>query len=354
MCLNLQPPARRPSLQLFLTQPPPGTAHGSPADHPPTDSTPRPAAPRCRHRCPRPPRPACRDVPTSSCAAAGRPFPSWKSLAPRGSPLPPHVFPTRASLQNASRLRDQLRPGHRGEHLHHHHNKHNNTPPNSAPLAPVLIQAPSSTSKTVSTWPRTRMRPTPRRRFPTPSRASRPRSAPRAHMAGPLLPPSRSRPCTLASTRRCCTTPSTATLALSTSATCTASPCSYMRSSATLPTRTVPSSSGATPTRGVRLLQTYRFRAAVNMPRPRKRCLYSGMLHGAHPVMAASPGPGAHRPDGPPLHALPRRRLQPGRLCAQHPGRHLRCVEGKGRRPMRTQGLQPRGVCPPPGFPSHC
>ena len=173
--------------------------------------------------------------------------------------LPSQVTPPHPKRSNRShdfvdshrphpaRQRHQLRPGHRGEH------RASSPPPPRAPLSPF------STSRTVSTSPRTRTRPTPTRPFPTPNRATRPRSAPRVTPPRPRPPtrPRPSRPSTLASTRRCSTMPSTATLARCTSATSTASPSSCTRSWATQPTRNAPSSSGAAPTRGVSACPAY-------------------------------------------------------------------------------------------------
>ncbi|KAH8626370.1 hypothetical protein IG631_18388 [Alternaria alternata] len=106
--------------------------------------------------------------------------------------------------------------------------------------------------------------------------------------------------------------PSMVTSAHCTLVTSTASLFSCMKFWATQPTRTALSSSGAAPTLGVRALNLLRSIAQINMPRSRKRCLHSRMLHGAHPVMATSSCSGAHCSDGSALHALPRCRLQPG------------------------------------------
>lgn len=201
------------------------------------------------------------------------------------------------------------------------------------------MQPQSSTSKTGSIWPRTRTRLMRRRHSRTPSRANRHRSARRVPKAPRRPTRQRMLPSTSASTRRSCTTPSTATLARCTSATCTDSPSSCTKYWGTPRMKTALLSSGATPTRGVRTLPHCRLRAAINMPRSRQCCLHPRMLHGAHPVVAASPCTRPHCPDGPAVHALPRRRLQPGRLRPEHPGCHLRCMEGQGRGPLRPQGF---------------
>ena len=201
------------------------------------------------------------------------------------------------------------------------------------------MQTQSSTYKTDSIWHPTRTRLMRPRHSPTPSRANRPRSGRRALKAPRLPTRQRILPSTSASTRRCCTTPSTATLARCTLVTCTDSLSSCTKYSVTPRMKTALLFSGATPTRGVRTLRLCSLRAAVNMPRSRQRCLHPRMLHGAHPVMATSPCARTHCSNGPAVHALPRRRLQPGRLRSEHPGCHLRCMEGQGRGPLRAQGL---------------
>jgi hypothetical protein len=45
-------------------------------------------------------------------------------------------------------------------------------------------------------------------------------------------------------------------------------------------------------------------------PRSRKRCMHSCLLHDLDPELAAASSPGPHRPDGSPMHAIPRCRLQ--------------------------------------------
>lgn len=102
----------------------------------------------------------------------------------------------------------------------------------------MLRRRSFSISKIDSILPRTRTRRTRTRHSLTPSSTRRPRSAHRAHKQGPLLlVPSRIRPCTSASTRLCCTMPSTAISVRSTLVTFTALPSSCTRSSATLQTR---------------------------------------------------------------------------------------------------------------------
>jgi hypothetical protein len=150
-------------------------------------------------------------------------------------------------------------------------------------------------------------------RFRTRSKASRLPSGLQERKLVPLLQgPRRILRSTSASTRPCCTTPSTATSAHCILATSTDSLFSCMRSWATPRMRTGQWSSGAMPIQGVRLLQHRRITVNIDMHRSRKRCLHSGMLHGAHSVMATSSCFGTHRADGPTLHAFPRCWIQPG------------------------------------------
>jgi hypothetical protein len=110
--------------------------------------------------------------------------------------------------------------------------------------------------------------------------------------------------CTSASTRPCYTMRSMAILAHSTSATSTDLLCSCTRFSEILPTRTAQLFSGATLTRGVSSSANTSMRS-TNNNRSRQCRMYLGLLHGAHPVMAAASCSSTHCANGPSLHAFP-------------------------------------------------
>ena len=238
ICLNLQPSAGHTSLQLLFPKSAAGDADGIHAHSSrPTASPQLPcaAAIRCLHPKSQvtPPHP----VPPRHHRSCRSTFPPPRHAFRESHllPLPPpllHVFTARASSQDAPRIHDQLRPGHRGEH----HNKCQN---NARPRAPLLMHARISTSKTGSISHPTHMRLMPRRPSRTPSRPSRRPSGRRGRMQAPLLQPTRrTPPSTSASTRRCSTMPSMATLAHFTLATSTGSPCSCTRCWETPQTRT--------------------------------------------------------------------------------------------------------------------
>ena len=76
-----------------------------------------------------------------------------------------------------------------------------------------------------------------------------------------------------------------------------------------------------------------------------ERCVHAGVLHGAHPTLASPSRAGAARADGPAVHALPRRWLQPGRLYSYHSGCRLWCLEGQRGSHLLFEGFLLRGVC---------
>lgn len=184
----------------------------------------------------------------------------------------------------------------------------------------------------------------PQHPFLTQNRALHPRSAQREHRLDLLqLARRHFHQCTSVSTRLYCTTLSMATSVRYISDTSTALPSSCMRYLVTLQMRSALWFSGAVPIQEVRFIRT-RPRHKTDFSRPRERCVYPSMLHGAHSVMATSLGARTHCADGPSMHAVSRRWLQPGRLRSERPGCHLWCVEGKGGGSLRTQGLQSRRV----------
>jgi hypothetical protein len=170
----------------------------------------------------------------------------------------------------------------------------------------MLRKHSSSTYKTDSTSLHTPIHQMRTHRSLTPSRARHHQSAHHARKLVPLLlAPRRSHRCTSASTRRCCTTLSTATSARCTLVTCTVLLCSCTRCLVTLRTRKEQSCSGAAQTQGVCQHECSAFRPNTNHHRPRQCRLHPCMLHGPHSVVATSPCPGTHRTDGPTLHAFP-------------------------------------------------